>query len=198
MRRQALAGLCGLLIVGVVVGVWQFAGVGYVASPGGPPESLEELAAQSQVQLLEPGVVESSTGNQVAVLGATEGRAAVPMVLVLGGRDGLLLGAGLLSSGALDVVIGASEACVLPDDCAEASASWSVLVDRFAPDLVLLHLGDAGHLAGIDEVVGSLTAGGGDLVLVTGSDRPLIPPGLDVVAPAAVVDRVAALLAEHP
>jgi hypothetical protein len=197
VRRQALAGLCGLVAVGIVVGAWQAAEVGYVASPVGPPEDLAELADLSQVQLLEPGVAEApgaGGSGGVAVLGATEDRPA-PVVLVLGGHDGLVLGAGLRSAGALDVVIGATEDCVLPDGCA-ATATWPDLVDRFAPDLVLLHLGDSGTIDGLDELAGSLTAGGADLVVVTPTGAPVVP-GLDAVGPAAVVDRIAVLLAAH-
>lgn len=197
MRRQALAGLCGLVFVGIVVGAWQAAEVGYVASPVGPPEDLAELADLSQVELLDPGVAErpgaDGTGD-VAVLGATEDRAA-PVVLVLGGHDGLVLGAGLRSAGALDVVIGASEGCVLPDGCG-GTDGWVDLVDRFSPDLVLLHLGASGTIEGLDELAGPLTAGGAELVLVTPSGDPGAS-GLDTVRPAAVVDRIAALLAAH-
>jgi hypothetical protein len=185
------------VFVGIVVGAWQAAEVGYVASPVGPPDDLAELADLSQVELLEPGVAETAGAggaDDVAVLGATEGRAA-PVVLVLGGHDGLVLGAGLRSAGALDVVIGASEDCALPDDCAGTDA-WADLVDRFSPDLVLLHLGAAGTIAGLDELADSLTAGGADLVLVTPSGDPGAS-GLDAVPPAAVVARIAALLATH-
>lgn len=197
MRRQALAGLCGLVFVGVVVGAWQAAEVGYVASPVGPPEDLADLADLSQVELLAPGVAETPGADgegDVAVLGATEDRSA-PVVLVLGGHDGLVLGAGLRSAGALDVVIGATGDCVLPEDCAVA-ATWPDLVDRFTPDLVLLHLGGSGAIEGLEELAGSLTAGGAEVVLVAPPDAPGVA-GLDVVPPSAVVDRIAALLASH-
>jgi hypothetical protein len=194
VRRQALAGLCGLVFVGVVVGAWQAAEVGYVASPVGPPEDLAELADLSQVELLDPGVAQAPGDDGAVVLGATEGPAA-PVVLVLGGHDGLVLGAGLRSAGALDVVIGASEDCVLPDACS-AAGTWPGLVDRFAPDLVLLHVGASETIEGLAGLAASLTAGGAELVLVAPSGAATAS-GIDVVAPAAVVDRIAALLAAH-
>ncbi len=215
-HRPAIAGLCGLLLAGSVAGIGGLAGVGRSGAPGADAElaALEALADQSQVQLADAVAIEAGDAapGGVVVLGESEvpaDVAEVPVVLVLGGRAALELGVGMLPTGDGDprVVVGAEAGCPVlpgrvlgvrvPDGCSTWAGSWTALVDRFAPDLVVVRLDVADHAtrllpgddtwrspgdpvlderlaAELTAMAAALTEGGARLAWISGaSDGPL-------------------------